>query len=105
MARSRPRQLVVDTDVISAAGTKAGVSLACARFLDAVRVSGHRMVRTDALLDEWKRHRSNFSARWLKSMYAARKVDPVSVQPDQVLRSAILLNANAKDTETMQKDL
>jgi hypothetical protein len=105
MAKIRPQRLVIDTDVSGAAGSKAGVSLSCARFLEAVRETGHRTVVTDVLPEEWKNHRSTFAAQWLRTMYAARKVDPISVEPDQNLRSAMLLNASAKDAETMQKDL
>ena len=105
MARIRPQQLVIDTDVTGAAGPKAGISLACARFLEAVRETGHRIVRTDTLRDEWNRHRSNFAASWLRTMYARRKVDDISVEANGLLRTAMILDASEAEAEIMLKDV
>lgn len=89
MAKPRPRQLVIDTDVTGAAADTIGVALSCAEFLEAVRRNGHRFVLTDDLLEEWNRHRSAFSARWLLRMVAAKKFDLVSVNANESLRAAL----------------
>jgi hypothetical protein len=79
--------------------------VSCAQFLAAVRETDHRMVMTDTLREEWDWHRSNFAARWLRTMYVARKVDGLSVEADEDLRKALTLDVSEKDAETMLKDV
>jgi hypothetical protein len=94
MAKVRPRRLVIDADIGGAAGDQAdGSSHHCAAFLDAVRDMGHAAVMTVALLAEWRRRRSRGAARWLRSMYAARKVIELPEPPDELLRDLIGRNA------------
>ena len=65
------RQLVVDADVLMAAGDldEAPVpSGECRRFLRAIYEIGHRAVLGPTLDREWREHASNFSRAWRVNM-------------------------------------
>jgi len=68
------RHLVIDASVARAAGGQPGVSSECRLFLEAVLEICHHVVFTPALLDEWRRHESAAARRWLRGMFARRKV-------------------------------
>lgn len=105
----RYKRLVIDTDIVSSAGderAKDKRSARCRDFLIAVKSAGHRIVLTDAILEEWNRHRSAFARKWLISMFAHRKVDRLVVPADDKLRLMIVraTDSNAKQ-EAMLKDI
>ncbi|MBI2320780.1 MAG: hypothetical protein HYU88_01430 [Chloroflexi bacterium] len=67
--------LVVDASVARSAGeTEDPVSAACRRFLVRAMSICYRLVMTRAIIDEWQRHQSAFSRKWLSAMTAKRKV-------------------------------
>lgn len=103
MRARKYRLLVIDASVVQSAGeTQHPESSACRETLLAVLRICHRVVLTEAIRDEWKRHMSRFSRKWQRSMTARRKIshyeDPVEVNVD----TAGLLDA---DRDTIEKDL
>ena len=75
MAKQGSRRLVIDTDVVcSASESTDSVSSACRIFLKTVLDVGHRVVITDAIWKEWRRHRSGYSSTWLTQMYGRKRV-------------------------------
>lgn len=69
--------IVVDTSVARAAGeSDHPVSSACRRFLAVLRDGRIDLVMTDDLRLEWKRHRSTYTATWLVSMFARKRIRP-----------------------------
>ncbi len=70
----KTKRLVIDADVAQSAGTKEDpISQSCREALEAVLDICHKVVLTEDIFAEWKRHRSNFTAVWMKSMAARRK--------------------------------
>ncbi len=77
MKAKHSRLLVVDASVAQSAGeTEHPASSCCRNSLLAILTICHRVVMTDAIREEWHRHASNFSRKWLVSMYARKKVPP-----------------------------
>jgi hypothetical protein len=71
----RSRLLVVDASVAQSAGeTEHPVSSCCRDSLLAIRTICHRIVMTAEIQDEWNRHMSRFTRKWLTSMWARKKV-------------------------------
>lgn len=90
MARQHARRLVIDADVGGSAGeSEHPVSRACRLFLEAVRKFGHHVVMTTAIWDEWRRHQSGFSQKWLVQMTGGRSVHWCDAGRDASLRSRI----------------
>ncbi len=90
MAKVRPRKLVVDASVTGQANDYTDErSLRCADFLVAIREARHAVVLTDALLDEWHRHKSRFTDGWLRSMYAAKRDIELDVLADEDFRKHV----------------
>ena len=90
MAKQQPRKLVIDADVARSAGeSEHPVSSACRRFLETFREVGHYFVWTKAITDEWRRHRSGYSAKWLVGMYGSRRVHWCDPDRDEKLRRRI----------------
>lgn len=72
------RLLVVDSTVLHACGGKVAAhptSKRCRDALETIRRFCHRIIMTDELGTEWKRHRSNFAATWLATMWGMKKVE------------------------------
>jgi len=68
------RLLVVDTDVIRAAGkTDHPVSRASREILSAILKICHQVTYTESLREEWNEHQSRFSSRWRTAMAARQK--------------------------------
>jgi hypothetical protein len=81
-ANRRSRLLVVDASVARSAGeTKHPVSSCCRDSLLAIRTICHRVVMTKEVQDEWNRHMSRFTRKWLTSMWARKKVYPCEGVP------------------------
>jgi hypothetical protein len=69
------RCLTIDTSVLrSAGGTEAGRGKSCRDLLLAILDICHRAIMTPALGEEWRRHRSNFSRKWLVLMSGKKKL-------------------------------
>lgn len=84
------RRLVIDADVARSAGeTKHPVSSACRQFLDAVTECRHRVVMTPEIQEEWRRHASRYTYRWLRRMFARRLVDRCTVATNDPLRQRV----------------
>jgi hypothetical protein len=98
--------LVIDACVASAAGgedAKHPVSRACRDFLREMLGLPHKIVRTDEIWEEWRKHKSIFARTWLSSMNARKRVHRIQVLQDADLR----LFASAcgeKDAAAMLKD-
>src|SRR5437867_10648595 len=107
MPKKASAELVVDASVARAAGeTEHPVSTACRWFLEEMRKVCHRIVMTDAISQEWKKHRSNFAYRWLSSMTAKRKVVRVDSEENPALRQAICsLQLREKERDAILKDI
>ena len=102
-------RLVIDTDVAQASGEELAVhptAKRCGDFLRAVRRICHQVVMTKGIYSEWERHSSGFATRWLRSMFAQKKVIAIDADPDQDLRHRIeRFGGGDKDREAMMKDL
>jgi len=89
-SRWNRKRLVIDASVARSAGeTEHPVSKSCREFLEAVRGICHRLVFTEAIRDEWRRHESRYSRRWLVSMYAKKKVDRIDPDPAASMQTQI----------------
>lgn len=103
------KRLVVNASVARAAGGKGAtvsVSVNCTEFLETFQEkSPHHVVMTPELSEEWNKHQSNFSARWLKSMIARKRFVYVNPPQNSTLSDKIEITANReRDIEALQKD-
>lgn len=90
MAKQRPRQLVIDADIVHSAGeTEHPISSTCREFLDTVLDVGHHVVMTKAIGEEWHRHISKYSKRWRRRMWARKRVVEITGERDETLRGRI----------------
>lgn len=107
MATKGSKQIVIDASVARSAGESVHVvSKACRSFLEEVKLVCHRLVMTPDIRDEWKRHRSRFSATWLSSMTARKKVVRLVAIRNDALRTAIAnLQITTKQRAAIMKDL
>jgi len=104
MASARSRLLVVDASVACAAGeTHHASSKSCREALLDIREVCHRIIMTPSLLDEWKRHESRFARKWLRSMFACRKVRNVK-HPCFKLAATDITCLNDEENESLRKD-
>jgi len=71
-------EVVIDANIAKSSGTTVHpVSKACRVTLENITSNKHYFVVCKALLEEWKRHQSNYSAKWLASMFARRQVKAI----------------------------
>lgn len=92
MGKVRSRLLIVDASIARSAGPEKSVyptSRACREFLQAILRICHRVVFTEAIQAEWDEHQSGFARRWRLSMFAHRKINRVTVEPDDALRNLV----------------
>jgi hypothetical protein len=105
----RSKCLVIDTDIASSAGgenAQAQRSKQCRDVLMAVRDASHKVVVTEMISEEWRKHQSNFTRTWLRSMYAKRKVCQVDVLVNDELRHKVEQSVvEDKKREAMLKDI
>jgi len=108
VARIRTR-LVIDTDVVRAAGGKAAAfptSKECRDFLEAVLTICHGMALSRELYAEWRRHQSRFAYKWRLSMLGHRKLAYMGDASNEGFRDAIAsLPLTEKEREVILKDL
>lgn len=96
------RLVIVDASVVRAAGeTEHPVSSACRGCLLAILDICHRVGITSESSDEWKRHMSQFSRKWRRSMAARRKA-PTTVE--RVNAPLQLHNYTEKARAAIEKD-
>lgn len=107
MAKKHPRRLVIDADVVGSATTSDHpVSSACRHFLETVLDVGHHVVITTTLLQEWRRHRSWYSVRWLTQMYGKQHVHRHDAEHDENLRRRIASAVpEDRDRKAAEKDV
>ena len=106
MAKQRPRRLVIDADVAHSAGeSEHPISSACRKFLDTVLSVGHHVVMSEAIQEEWRRHRSRYSLKWLTRMSARRRVDRNKIERDEDLRERIDEVVPPEQKEDVDKDV
>ena len=85
------QRLVIDASVAGATGfgkKDAPLpmdSIACRKFLNDVLTICHRMVFTDKIADEWKRHGSPFARHWRRRMEGKKKVLRVDINDSTML--------------------
>jgi len=97
--------LVVDASVARSAGeTEHPVSCCCRESLLAIHEICHRLVMTEAIQVEWRRHASRFTRKWLVSMYAKKKVHPCEGIPLGHVDEACA-ELSASDQDGLRKDL
>lgn len=100
MSAKDSRRLVIDACVAAAAGTTDHpVSSACRAVLITALKVCHRVVMTEAIREEWKDHQSQFSARWLSSMVARRKLVVIEPAACHEARSTIPEMLHARELE------
>ena len=103
------KRLVVNASVARAAGgvdATDSVSINCTEFLEIFRdESSHHVVMTPELSEEWNKHQSNFSVRWLKSMIARKRFVYVNPPQNSTLSHKIEMTATReRDIEALRKD-
>jgi len=104
VASAKSRLLVVDASVAGAAGeTDHPTSKSCREALLDIREVCHRIIMTPSLLDEWKRHESRFARKWLRSMFACRKVRNVKHTCFR-LPATDMTCLNVEENESLRKD-
>ena len=95
--------LVVDASVVRLAGeTEHPMSSSCRECLESIRLICHHVALTPPVWEEWKRHMSRFSRKWLRSMAARKK------HPETVILARVPLDMRAYPTparEQIEKDL
>ena len=103
-ARGRP--LVIDASVAGAAAlSEDPASNRCRLFLEGVLLVCHRFAATEELELEWKKHASLFGRRWVRSMFARKKLNRFDFGHDQHLRAQILSAARDEgEGQQMLKD-
>jgi hypothetical protein len=92
MGKVHSRSLVVDASIARAAGSEGAAhptAHRCRACLLTIRDVCHRLVMTEAIREEWDEHQSRFARRWLRSMFARRKVDRLNVAEDSVFRERV----------------
>lgn len=102
------RRIVVDASVARSAGeSQLPVSSRSREFLQAMLRICHQVVMTPEIRQEWRRHRSTYSSRWLAIMTSKRKVfnAPVDHARQDALVAAILAsNLGVRQRREAEKD-
>lgn len=104
------RKFVIDTSIAKSAGGEEATHPTpthCREFLKAIRENNYFLVFTPDIAEEWHKHRSKFTHKWLTSMYARRLVanEPVAVAELVALRQKTLnCCSTEKIREAVDKD-
>lgn len=107
MATRGGRHLVIDACVARAAGgedARHPVSRDCRDFLQVMLRLPHKIVKTDAIWREWRKHKSIYAKKWLNSMIARRRFHPVHAEQDTILRRYAVSKLTDKESAAMLKD-
>ncbi|MCC6575446.1 MAG: hypothetical protein IT462_16840 [Planctomycetes bacterium] len=75
-AQTRSMVLVVDSCVAQSAGHNetSTRAISCRDILQGILAISHQIAFVPRLLEEWRPHRSGFTAKWLIQMYGRKKV-------------------------------
>lgn len=95
---------VIDADIARSSGlSEHPVSSGSRMLLESVASLGHKVAMCPVLRQEWKKHKSNFSTKWLASMVARRKI--VFVTPSGRIKCYIKDNVvDGREKEVALKD-
>jgi hypothetical protein len=104
------RLLVIDANIARSAGGENAIhptSQHCRDTLKLILELAHHAAMSPPLLDEWKRHRSVYARTWLHSMFARKRVAPLSPKEHRTLRQAVdtIPSLTGKDRAAVFKDL
>ncbi|MBI2264575.1 MAG: hypothetical protein HYU64_05325 [Armatimonadetes bacterium] len=98
------RRIVVDASVARAAGEhNHPTSKACRDFLIEVLGICHKVVMSPPIRNEWKKHCSSFSHKWLTSMTARKKVANIAEERDMSLDCSGL--SSRRQHQVLDKDV
>ena len=107
MAKRKPKALVIDADIAFAAGKTATSlrSIHCHEFLEAVRKRNFCVVMSSDIWQEWKKHMSNFSRKWLTQMTGRKRAVDVGTVKNTALRSKVRRTSpHPNPQKAMEKD-
>lgn len=106
MAKRHSRRLVIDADVARSAGeSEHPTSSACRALLCTVLEVGNYVVMTQKLSEEWRRHRSRYSAIWLRQMFGRKRVYSDATEHDASLGQRIDDSLLENERTVARKDL
>jgi hypothetical protein len=102
------RLIVVDASVARSAGDGVHPTSALSRefLLDMLTIC-HRLVTTPDVSEEWRKHASRFTIRWLAAMRSKRKVVTIVPNPAGKVREHILACSGFEPNQlaAMEKDV
>ncbi len=108
-SKNTQKNLVIDSDVAqSASETSNPRSINCRETLEKVLELEYGVVFTDALLEEWNRHRSRYFRRWLTKVFGSKLQVPLKNEDviNEKLRENLASHAKSEtDEEAMLKDV
>lgn len=100
--------MVVDACVARAAGGADASSIeakACRDVLVTIYEVSLRLVMSKEIGEEWRRHQSNYSRKWLHQMFGRKRVDFVQPSQHQPIRIAMRAHLVASIQRIVEKDL
>lgn len=99
---------MVDASIAKAAGGEGAVfplSKHCRDFMTDMMEICHKIVMTEAIFEEWKKHESRFARTWRMRMIARRKLVQLAGVSDVDIKNEIDdLAASPRDRAAMKKD-
>lgn len=101
------RAVVVDASIARSAGVAGAsdpVSSACRDVLLTLLGTPLTLAMSTALDDEWRRHVSRFTRKWLVSMHARRRVRRLAPEPFLPLRQAWAVLPDGPRRRLLEKD-
>ena len=101
------RRIVIDADVVCAAGGEAAtneLSRSCRDFLRAVHDICHRAVLSTELAAEWKKHQSKFTRKWRRWMDGKKKLSRRDCPANHALRSKVSAVLTESERNEAEKD-
>lgn len=108
MSKRYRRCLVVDTNIIRAAGgADAGNarSIHCRTTLEAIYKICHSVMVTDPIRIEWNKHSSNYALTWQVNMESRGKINRERLLPDLDLENRIIQYFNGyNERQAVSKD-
>ena len=108
MTETPSKRLVIDADVARSSGSESAedpTARNCRDFLITVLSEGHRLVITDKISEEWKKHASRFARRWRVSMESQKQVESITPAEAEDLRKELVETARSRNqVEAINKD-
>ena len=95
---------IIDADIARSSGfSEHPVSSGSRKLLENLKQSNHKAAMCPKLMEEWRIHKSLFSAKWLASMVAKKRI--VFIKPAKKINNFIEKNIEfCKDKEIALKD-